>query len=254
MIAGLTDVIAEGTLPLAACVAVLAGAVSFLSPCVLPLVPGFLGYVTGLGDTRLEDRRTGRMLAGTLLFVLGFTAVFVPLVVLVVTSVSTLLREHRDVLERVGGVVVVLLALVFAGMGTQRQVKVGWRPAAGMAGAPLLGAAFALGWTPCIGPTLGAVMALGSPLDDSATGPLARGAVLGVAYCLGLGLPFLMLAGGYGRLSGTWTALRRHQRALQLGGAGLLLVLGLLMVLGLWQPLVSGVQTRLTELVGTPVL
>lgn len=254
MIAGPTDVISGGTLPLAALVALAAGAASFLSPCVLPLVPGFLGYVTGLGETRLEERRTRTMLTGTALFVLGFTVVFVPLVVLVVSSLSVLLQEHREALVRVGGLVVLALALVFAGIGTQRQAKVGWRPAAGLAGAPLLGAAFALGWTPCIGPTLAAVMVLGSPLDSSATGPVVRGAVLGTAYCLGLGLPFLALAGGYSRLVGAWSTLRRHQRALQLGGAALLALLGLLMVLGVWEPLIAGLQQRLVDVLGNPVI
>lgn len=242
----MSSVVVDGALPVAALVAAAAGVVSFASPCVLPLVPGFLGYVTGLSSTPIGARRRSRLVAGTALFVLGFTAVFVPVTVAVATSLSLVLREHQGGLLRAAGVVVMLLALVFAGLGSQRSAKLTARPAAGMAGAPLLGAAFALGWTPCIGPTLAAVIAIANPLGEVTTATLARGVVLGIAYCLGLGVPFLAMAAAYSRLSGAWGWLRRHQRAVQLAGAAALFALGALMAAGVWEQLMVTVQARLT--------
>lgn len=239
--------VVSAALPLALAVALAAGAVSFASPCVLPLVPGFLGYVTGLSDVPLEHRRRSRLVLGSLLFVAGFTSVFIALFA-VASTLTYSLREHLDILTRVGGGVVILMALVFLGIGSrarlQRTAGPRWRPAAGLAGAPLLGAVFALGWAPCTGPTLAAILALTAPLGAD-TGSVGRGVILAVAYSIGLGLPFVLIAAGWsvaGRTSG-W--LRRHQRGVHLFGGGLLLTVGVLMVSGLWTALVAWLQTQL---------
>ncbi len=237
--------IASGALPLALVLALVAGFVSFASPCVLPLVPGFLGYVTGLSDVALEKRGRGRLLLGALLFVLGFSVVFIA-VSATASAVGAALFAHRLLLMRVGGVVVIALALVFLGLGTQRTWQPSWRPAAGLAGAPLLGVVFGLGMSPCTGPTFAAILALTVPLSGGGSG-VARGVVLAVAYSLGLGLPFLLIAGGYskaGRASG-W--LRRHHRAIQVVGGALLLAVGLLLVTGVWDTLTAQLQSRLVS-------
>jgi len=243
---GVSDTIASGALPLAVGVALAAGLVSFASPCVLPLVPGFLGYVTGLSEGPRVRRTRSRTLAGAFLFVVGFSVVFI-LGSIFITSVGRSLVEYRETLMRVGGVLVILLALVFLGVGgawTQREVAIQWRPRAGLVGAPLLGAVFGLGWAPCTGPTLAAVLTISaSSVDPSVT----RGVVLASAYCLGLGVPFLLIAAGLeraGRVSG-W--LRRHTRGVQLFGGGLLLAVGLLLVTGWWELLNRWVQSQLVS-------
>ena len=236
--------IASGALPLAALVAALAGLISFASPCVLPLVPGFLGYVTGLSQTSLEQRRRSRLILGALLFVVGFSVVFVASITAASVAGAALIR-YQTVLTRAGGVLVILLALVFLGMGAQRELGFGWRPAAGLAGAPLLGLVFGLGWTPCTGPTLAAIMALAGPLGGDA--PVARGVVLGTAYCLGLGLPFLAIAAGWQRATRASAWVRRHQRGVQRTGGALLLLVGVLMATGLWEGIMSWVQTHLVN-------
>ena len=238
--------VATGALPVALIIALAAGFVSFASPCVLPLVPGFLGYVTGLSDVSLQERRRSRLVLGTLLFVLGFSVVFMALGV-VVSAASFALREHLDVLTRVGGVVVIALALVFLGvgerLGSQRTLAPRWRAPAGLVGAPLLGAAFALGWAPCTGPTLGAILALNNPLGGDG-GVVGRGVALALAYSLGLGVPFLVIAGAYSRFGRT-TWIRRHQKAIHCFGAGLLLVLGVLMLTGTWTEVTVWLQVHL---------
>ena len=226
----ITQTVAGGPLPLALVFAVLAGLVSFLSPCVLPLVPGYLGYVTGLSEVSLSERKRHRMVLGAVLFVVGFSVVFV-LATIFVTSVGRVFVEHRALLSRIGGVVVILLALVFMGLGTQRSAGPAFRPRTGLAGAPLLGATFALGWAPCTGPTLIALFAMLSSLDPD----LGRATSVAVAYCLGLGLPFVLIAAGYER-SARWSgALRSRQRAIQLVGGGFLLLVGVLLVTGVWE-------------------
>jgi cytochrome c-type biogenesis protein len=239
--------LASGSLLAAALVALVAGFVSFASPCVLPLVPGFLGYVTGLSDVSLDKRSRGRLVVGALLFVLGFTVVFIVLVA-VASAVSFALREHLDLLTRIGGAVVIVLALVFLGVGSgiglQRTTVPRWKPAAGLAGAPLLGAAFALGWAPCTGPTLAAILALTAPLSADG-GAVGRGVVLAVAYSLGLGVPFVVIAAGYSRAGRAGSWLRRHRRGIHMFGGLLLLAVGVLMVTGVWTDLVAWVQTHL---------
>ncbi|WP_404380716.1 cytochrome c biogenesis protein CcdA [Knoellia locipacati] len=249
----MTDQIASGALPLAVLVAALAGLVSFASPCVLPLVPGFLGYVTGLSDTALEQRSRGRMVLGALLFVLGFTVVFV-LGSIFIATLGRALIEHRVLLMRVGGVLVILMGLVFLGVGSragsQRQLAPSWRPRAGLLGAPLLGAVFGLGWAPCTGPTLAAVLTLSASTTNPSTG---RAVTLATAYALGLGLPFILAAAGierFGRVSG-WV--RRHHRVVQLVGGGLLIVVGMLLLTGVWEDLTRWLQTELVNGFEVPI-
>ncbi|BDZ45592.1 cytochrome c biogenesis CcdA family protein [Naasia aerilata] len=222
-----------GPLALALPVALLAGLVSFASPCVLPLVPGYLAYIGGFADGRSSaaDRRGRLRLAGGVgLFVLGFAVVFVGFGI-AFGAAGFWLIQWRDLLTRLAGVVVIVLGLVFVGrFGVfQRTVRTRWQPVAGLAGAPLLGAVFALGWTPCIGPTLAAI--LGISLDG---GSPWHGAALGLAYALGLGIPFVLVALGFGWATASIAFLRRHIRAINLTGGVLLVAIGVLMVTGVW--------------------
>jgi cytochrome c-type biogenesis protein len=232
----------SGSMLLAVPVALLAGLVSFASPCVLPLVPGYLGYLGGMsgasvGQTGLGRGGAarpavsrGRLVTGVALFVAGFTLVFVAVGTLA-GSLGALLGRWEDPLMRVLGVGVVLMGLAFLGFVPflQRDRRLHASPAAGLWGAPLLGVVFGIGWAPCIGPTLAAVLALS--LDG---GSAARGATLSVAYCLGLGLPFLAIALGMQRSSAVLTFLRRHRLAISRTGGGMLILIGLALVTGLW--------------------
>jgi cytochrome c-type biogenesis protein len=237
--------ITSGALPVAILVAVAAGFVSFASPCVLPLVPGFLGYVTGLSGVSLQQRSRGRLMLGALLFVLGFSAVFIAVAV-TVSAAGTLLKEHQSLLMRIGGVIVILMALVFLGGDRLGTLRPGWKPAAGLAGAPLLGMVFGLGWAPCTGPTFGAIIALSTALSGDQH-LIARGIGLAMAYSVGLGLPFLLIAGGYSRagLASRW--LREHYRGIQVAGGVLLLMVGILLVTGVWEIVTTSMQSRLVE-------
>jgi cytochrome c-type biogenesis protein len=259
-----TALVFDGPLVLAAGVALLAGLISFASPCVVPLVPGYLAYLAALvgadappvkvpaGNAPAEpesqlapkpqtatetEPNAGRwrVVGAVGLFVLGFTAVFAAVGSLV--WLADALLVNQDILQRVGGVITIAMALVFIGLvpGLQRDVRIHRVPRIGLAGAPVLGAIFGLGWTPCLGPTLSSVMIMAS----STGGTAARGFTLVLVYCLGLGLPFLLIA-----LGARWTVrtsgwLRRNSRTIQLVGGGLLFVVGVLLVTGLWGELTA---------------
>ena len=244
-----SDTVTSGALPLAVGVAALAGLVSFASPCVLPLVPGFLGYVSGLTGEPLADRSRGRMVLGALLFVLGFTAVFV-LGSIFVTTAGRALIEHRTLLMRLGGVLVILMGLVFLGVGGQREARIHWRPRAGLAGAPVLGAVFALGWAPCTGPTLAAVLVMATATADP---QVWRSVTLATAYGIGLGLPFLLIAAGLDRAGRASGWLRRHQRTIQVVGGVMLVVVGVLLLTGVWEDLNRWLQAELVSTFQVPL-
>ncbi|RBQ21726.1 cytochrome c biogenesis protein CcdA [Spongiactinospora rosea] len=232
---GLADTVASGSLALALPIALAAGLVSFLSPCVLPLVPGYLSYVTGMSG---DDPKRGRLLLGSGLFVLGFALVFVAGGALA-GSVGAALLGNSEIITRVLGVLTVVLGLAFLGLipGLQRDVRIHRLPNAGLAGAPLLGVVFGLGWTPCIGPTLAVVLTLG--LDQGSAG---RGAILAFAYALGLGLPFVIAGLGYRRLLHALPVVRRRSRLITRIGGGMLVAVGVLLVTGLWGDLVMTMQ------------
>ena len=228
------ELVLSGSLLLALPIAVLAGLVSFASPCVLPLVPSYLAYVGGfVGDGERPDRR--RLLLGVSLFILGFSLVFVTLGVLFGTA-GLLLKPYLDLVLRIAGVIVILMGFVFIGQVTflQRTIRPSWRVATGLGGAPLLGIVFGLGWAPCIGPTLTAVYAIALDGGD----PL-RGALLGLAFCLGLGIPFLLVALGLGWVTGSVAWLKRHIRVINIVGGAMLIAIGLLMVTGIWRVFIS---------------
>lgn len=234
-----SETVLTGALPLALAVAILGGLVSFFSPCVLPLVPGYLSYVTGVGGADLERAKRGRMFLGASLFVLGFSAVFVSGGVLF-GGFGALLLEHREVLTKVFGVLTIVLGLVFAGLLPglrQREFRLHHRPEVGLVGAPMLGIVFGLGWVPCIGPTLAAVQFLA--LTEATA---VRGAVLTLAYCIGLGLPFILAALAFRRALGAFGWVKRHYRWVMRLGGGMLVATGLLLVTGAWDSLIYQVQ------------
>jgi cytochrome c-type biogenesis protein len=226
-----------GSMALALPVALLAGLVSFFSPCVVPLLPGYVSYATGLGAAEVVEGspRRGRMLAGTSLFVLGFAAVFV-LTGVVAGAAGRVLAEYRDVITRVLGVVIIVLGLIFAGVLKigQRDLRSHRIPAVGVAAAPLIGVVFALGWTPCLSPTLGVVVNLGFN-----EGTAVRGGLLGFAYALGLGIPFVLAGLAFTKMASAVAFLReRQQLVMQIGGV-LLIIVGLLLVTGTWNMLTA---------------
>ena len=231
----------SGSLLLAVPVALVAGLVSFFSPCVIPLLPGYLSYTTGLSGADLGSARRGRMLAGSVLFVAGFTTVFV-ILGYAAGELGRWLVEWRRELSLVLGVMTIVLGLAFAGWLPffQRDWRVHRIPAVGLAAAPVIGFLFGLGWTPCLGPTLVAITALSF---NEATAQ--RGAFLSAVYAIGLGIPFIVAALLYRRALGTFAWVRRHQVwVMRLGGL-MLVAVGVLLVSGWWDDMVTWLQIHL---------
>ena len=238
-----SQIAGSGPMLLAIPIAAIAGVISFLSPCVLPLVPGYIGYVTGLTGTSLEDQKPARVILGVLLFMIGFSAVFVA-IGLVFSLTGVLLSAWADVINRIMGVIVIIAGIVFMGGFSllQRSWKIAHRPRAGLWGAPVLGGTFAFSWAPCMGPTLAAVLALTASFGPTGTDAMVRGAVLTLSYCLGLGIPFtlvaLLLIRGGGRMK--WV--KEHHAAITRVGGAVLVGVGLLLVTGVWTQWVNGLQ------------
>lgn len=232
---GLAETAASGPLLFAFGIAALAGLVSFASPCTLPLMPGYVSYVTGLSGTDLaEGGRKGRILLGSVLFVAGFTAVYTAIVFTLQTA-GRALKMNSSTLELVVGILMIAMGLMFIGLiGGKRGFVPRWRPAVGLAGAPLFGAIFALSWIPCTSPVLAAITGLAYIQDGT-----ARGVGLMVAYCLGLGLPFILFAVGMHKLAGALAFMKRHGRAVSIAGGAMLVIVGLMLATGEWTDFIN---------------
>ena len=237
------DTALSGSLILALPVALLAGLISFFSPCVIPLLPGYLSYATGLSGADLENARRSRLVTGAVLFVLGFSLVFVLLGSLTGAAGAWLFTHTRQ-LNVVLGVLTILLGIAFlGGIGfLQRDWRIHKVPAVGLAAAPLLGFLFGVGWMPCVGPTLAAINVLSV---NEATA--ARGAVLSAVYALGLGLPFILAAVAYRRMIGAFAVVRRHQVLVTRVGGVMMIVVGILLVTGWWDVIVQWLQLQVVQ-------
>ncbi|MFI0189412.1 cytochrome c biogenesis CcdA family protein [Streptomyces sp. NPDC017082] len=237
---GSNQTVLHGALLVALPIALFAGLLSFFSPCVLPLVPGYLSYVTGVAGTDLAEARRGRMFAGASLFVLGFSVVFVSSGALFGYFGANLI-DYQGTLSKVLGVLMIAMGAFFMGLlpwFTMREFRFHKRPAGGLLGAPVLGALFGVGWTPCMGPTLSSVNLLS--FNESSA---ARGSLLMAVYCLGLGVPFVLTAVGFRKALGAFAWVKRHYVWVMRFGGSMMIVTGVLLLTGAWSGLVQQMQT-----------
>lgn len=242
------DTVSAGPILLALLAAAAAGLVSFASPCVIPLVPGYISYLAGVvgADTEYTSEGTvvtkkrGRVATAALLFVLGFTVVFV-LATATVFGVISHLMINQVLLMRIGGAVTILMGIIFMGFirPLQRDTRIAPKRWTTIAGAPLLGGVFALGWTPCLGPTLAAIISVSAGTEGMTA---VRGVVLIVAYCLGLGLPFILVALGSSKALRGVGWLRKHSRTIQMIGGALLVIVGILLLTGQWAVMIEWIR------------
>jgi cytochrome c-type biogenesis protein len=230
------EIILNGSLIAAIPLALIAGIISFVSPCVLPLIPGYLGYISGVAD---GGAKKSKIVFGSVLFVLGFTAVFVSFGALFGGIGMLIYINNLSWVQQVLGLLIILMGFVLIGQVSflQRTFKTSIKPKVGLVGAPILGIAFGLGWTPCIGPTLAAVLTLASD-----AGSPAKGALLALVYSLGIGLPFIAIAAGFGWATSSVAFVKRHIRTFNIAGGVILIALGLALATGIWVGFASWLQ------------
>ena len=243
-----SETVSAGPIVLALLAAAVAGLVSFASPCVIPLVPGYVSYLAGVVGAETEytaegtvvNNKKARVASAALLFVAGFTVVFV-LATVTVFGVISALMINQEMLMRIGGVVTILMGIVFMGFfrPLQRDTRMAPKRWTTLAGAPLLGGVFALGWTPCLGPTLASIISVSAGTEGITA---LRGVLLIIAYCLGLGTPFVLVALGSARALRGVDWLRRHSRTIQMLGGALLIIVGILLLTGQWAMLVEWIR------------
>ena len=256
---GFADLASDGPLLLGLLAAALAGLVSFASPCVIPLVPGYISYLTGVvgGEMTLDERgaRVSRkhwaVAGAAALFIAGFTVVFLLATVTVFGAVSAI-ALNAETLMRIGGVVTILMGVVFMGAvpALQKDTRLQPKKWTTILGAPLLGGVFALGWTPCLGPTLASIISVSVGTQGLTA---ARGVILVIAYCLGLGLPFLLVALGSSAAVRGIDVLRRHSRAIQIAGGVAMIVVGLMLLTGAWNGFVGWTRQLVFGFGGTVI-
>ena len=254
---GFADLAVDGPLLIGLLVAALAGLVSFASPCVIPLVPGYISYLTGVvgGEMTMDERgvRVSRkhwaVAGAAALFIAGFTVVFLLATVTVFGAVSAI-ALNADTLMRIGGVVTILMGVVFMGAvpALQRDTRFQPKKWTTIVGAPLLGGVFALGWTPCLGPTLASIISVSVGTQGLTA---ARGVLLVIAYCIGLGLPFLLVALGSSAAVRGIDVLRRHSRAIQIAGGVAMVIVGLMLLTGAWNSFIGWTRQLVVGFGGT---
>jgi cytochrome c-type biogenesis protein len=228
-------------------VAFIAGLVSFLSPCVLPLVPGYLSAITGVSPDKIGDEDWRRIVIPSLLFIASFSVIFIMLG-LAATQIGSSLRENQDTLSNIGAVLLIVMGVLFIAAMYVDQLNREWRvdalmERAGKGGPIVAGAAFSIAWTPCVGPALGGILTLAG-----VNGEPAHGAFLLAVYSLGLAVPFLLTAIAFSRATSAFDVVKRHYRAITATGGAILIAMGVLILSGGFTELNNWAQRLTNEL------